>query len=210
MNKVKVQYNEKKLINSRLIRNIYFVFSIISAVTLAQPYALANDVSLPPNIIQILDNFGLIPVKCNDETSKILIGARSVCVQPTDTVPLGSYRYDDEQQVLIPLLSETVNSLYQFSFTRLAEYNNCLEDVIRFYQNSALFWQRGRVSNCLEDIFQANAKDGLTKEQALEIINAADEYATKLLTPPLYPLYGIRRQINQEFGFVYKIDREKQ
>ena len=77
------------------------------------------------------------------------------------------------------------------------------------YQDTEIFWQQGRLSNCVDDTFQANAKNGLTKEQALAIIEAADKYATTLLSPPLYPLYGIRRKINKEFGFVYKIDMEK-
>lgn len=191
---------------------ILSVIMSVAAPVLSQPCTLAQGVSLPPNIIKLLDDFGLTAANCSDETANILIGSRTVCVQSTTRIAPGNYCYDPETDTIQPCSQPsqgTFESEYQFNFTRLSDYDNCLSDVIRFYQDTEIFWQQGRLSNCVDDTFQANAKNGLTKEQALAIIEAADKYATTLLSPPLYPLYGIRRKINKEFGFVYKIDMEK-
>lgn len=204
-----------KIIRTGIGSGIGILSAVISIATpsLSQFYVLAQGVSLPPNIIKLLDDFGLTAANCSDETANISIGSRTVCVQPTTKIKSGNYyRYDPETDTIKPLSNpnqRTFESQYQFNFTNLSDYDNCLSDVIRFYQNPEIFWQQGRLSDCVDDIFQANATNGLTKEQALAIIEAADKYATQLLSPPLYPLYGIRKKINKEFGFVYKIDMQQ-
>ncbi|TAD84138.1 MAG: hypothetical protein EA000_13280 [Oscillatoriales cyanobacterium] len=68
--------------------------------------------------------------------------------------------------------------------------------------------QQGRKSSCLPDVFQASNR-GLSKSQALDLIQAANAYATSpTLTQPLYPPKGQRMRINEMFRFVYHIDRK--
>lgn len=95
----------------------------------------------------------------------------------------------------------------RFTFLNVLEYSNCLEDIIQLYQNSDRVRQQGRKSSCLPDVFQAS-NTGISKSQALELIQAANVYATSpTLTQPLYPPKGQRMRISEMFGFVYHIDR---
>jgi len=94
----------------------------------------------------------------------------------------------------------------QFTFTNALEYSHCLEDILRLYQTGAKFRPEDRRSTCRDDIFQAYRNRPLPKEQALELIQMADFYATSLLSVRLYPLAGQRQRVRQWFGFVYAID----
>ena len=113
-------------------------------------------------------------------------------------------------QELPPILPEDNTPLAivpQFDFLDLLSYSNCLEDVIRLHQNPAMLTTQGRRSNCLPDIF-ARYTNGISRSQALEIITAADVYATgENLDSRLYPPRGQRARIQQIFGFTYSIDQ---
>ncbi len=97
----------------------------------------------------------------------------------------------------------------QFTFTNALEYSHCLEDILRLYQAGAKFRPEDRRSTCRDDIFQAYRNRPLPKEQALELIQMADFYATSLLSVRLYPLAGQRQRVRQWFGFVYAIDAKE-
>ncbi len=74
----------------------------------------------------------------------------------------------------------------QFEFRNVIEYSKGLENVISGFK-------QGQLS-------QADAR---------RVIVAADQYATHVLTPKLYPPAGIRRQVAQMFDYTYAIDRSK-
>lgn len=94
----------------------------------------------------------------------------------------------------------------QFTFRDILSYSNCLEDVIQLYQDPQRLKQSGRRSDCLSDIF-ARYTSGISRSQALEIIAAADRYATTSGRETLlYPPRGQRVRIQELFGFTYTID----
>jgi hypothetical protein len=59
----------------------------------------------------------------------------------------------------------------------------------------------------LPEVFQVYGNKGLSPSQALELIRAADQYATYQLNPILYPPQGQRARIAKMFGFTYQIDK---
>jgi hypothetical protein len=73
----------------------------------------------------------------------------------------------------------------QFNFRNSAEYNQGLESVIKGFKQGQL-----------------------SQTEARRVIVAADQYATNQLTPKLYPLAGVRRQVGQLFDYTYAIDRK--
>lgn len=95
-----------------------------------------------------------------------------------------------------------------FAFRDALAYSYCLEDVLQLYQNPQQFNQLGRRSDCLTDIF-TNYADGISRSQALEIITAADKYATQNFRPSiLYPPRGQRVRIEELFDFTYAVDQQ--
>ena len=72
----------------------------------------------------------------------------------------------------------------QFDFKSVAEYSQGVERVLAAYQ-------QGQVS----------------KTDARRAIVDADQYATTILSPKLYPPAGQRQRIAQMFEFTYGIDR---
>lgn len=73
----------------------------------------------------------------------------------------------------------------EFNFRNSSEYHQGIESVI------------------------AGFKQGkLSQAEARRVIAAADHYATHQLTPKLYPLAGLRRQVGQLFDYTYAIDQK--
>lgn len=73
----------------------------------------------------------------------------------------------------------------KFNFRNSAEYTQGIESVIKGFK-------QGQIS----------------KAEARGVIASADEYATTQLTPKLFPLAGVRRQVEQLFDYTYAIDRK--
>jgi hypothetical protein len=96
----------------------------------------------------------------------------------------------------------------QFTFRDILSYSNCLEDVIQLYQDPQRLKRSGRRSQCLAEIF-SRYTSGISRSQALEIIRAADRYATASGRETLlYPPRGQRIRIQELFGFNYAIDQQ--
>jgi hypothetical protein len=97
----------------------------------------------------------------------------------------------------------------QFNFLDVLSYSNCLEDVIQLYQNPQRLKRSGRRSDCLADIF-LRYPNGISRSQAVEIITAADRYATSSRRDTLlYPPRGQRVRIRELFDFTYTIDQPR-
>jgi hypothetical protein len=95
----------------------------------------------------------------------------------------------------------------QFDFLDILSYSNCLEDVIQLYQNTARLRIQGRRSDCLQEVF-AQYPNGISRSQAVEIIEAANQYATGARRDTvLYPPRGQRVRIREIFGYTYAIDQ---
>ncbi len=96
-----------------------------------------------------------------------------------------------------------------FAFKNAQAYSLCVEDVLQLYIDRKNFQKNGRTSDCLPEVFQAYSEKGLSKNQALELLQAANVYATKDLSIRMFPLQGQRSRIQQLFGFAYEIDAPK-
>jgi hypothetical protein len=83
--------------------------------------------------------------------------------------------------------SPVATSTPQFQFRTVAEYEAGLNNVLQSYQQRQL-----------------------SPEQTLNIIKAANTYATTQLPAPLYPPTGQRQLIRQIFSFSYAIDTQPQ
>jgi hypothetical protein len=207
--------------------------TILSLVTLvfrqpAPAQILIAQVSLPPNIRQFLADFDLTPVDCGAGAASIQLEENTVCVQPSARIAAGSYVYDAATDQIKPLRNLPANpvvppspvqprpgstpanptvatqSSYRFNFTNSFDYSNCLEDIMQLYKNQH-FNPQTRRSSCLPEVFQANSRS-LTQSQALDLIKAADAYATSAMSPAIYPPRGLRNRIAQEFGYTYALD----
>lgn len=106
------------------------------------------------------------------------------------------------------VVSRTIEIPLRFTFTGPKDYGDCLQDILQLYEDKNRFRQQGRRSDCLPEVFRVYGDRGLTKEQALELIKAANQYATNSrLTLRLFPPGGMRSRVTQMFGFVYDIDK---
>ncbi|WP_416665797.1 COP23 domain-containing protein [Egbenema bharatensis] len=96
----------------------------------------------------------------------------------------------------------------QFNFLDILSYSNCVEDVIQLYQNPERLRIQGRRSDCLSEVF-AQYPNGISRSQALEILAAADQFATSARRDALlYPPRGQRVRIREIFGYTYSIDQQ--
>ncbi len=102
-------------------------------------------------------------------------------------------------------LQDPMNAL-QFVFASIAQYADCLEDILQLYQGPVAFKAQPRHSMCLPEVFEAYKDTGFSRQQALQLVQAADFYATKLLSSTLYPPFGQRERVARWFGFVYGMD----
>jgi S1-C subfamily serine protease len=164
--------------------------------------------------VALIQQWNLKSVPCSNQAVSIFIDGKEYCTEPTDWLSLGKYQYIRNDDRLEPITQPTVTSNSQtlaispqFTFTSVWDYGNCLEDIIQLYLGVDQLKQRGRIGNCLTDVFQTYQNKGLSQVQALELIRAADQYATSQLNPALYPPQGQRRRINKMFGFTYQIDK---
>jgi hypothetical protein len=89
--------------------------------------------------------------------------------------------------VALPAAAPVAASTPQFQFRTVAEYEAGLNKVLQSYQQRQL-----------------------SPEQTLNIIKAANTYATTQLPTPLYPPTAQRQLIRQVFSFTYAIDTQPQ
>jgi hypothetical protein len=101
-----------------------------------------------------------------------------VCVRATAAIPLGDYTYNPQDTVILPVTTApiqpsvdrpTSNPTVQLTFRTIAQYSNCLEDILQLYQDHIRFEQQRQHSDCAA-ILQTNATSGLSEAQALELI----------------------------------------
>lgn len=101
-------------------------------------------------------------------------------------------------------------SLISFDFRSPGPYSYCLEDIIQLHLDVENFRQRGRRGTCLPEIFTRYQSRGLTRDQAHQLIEAANTYATSAFTGvKMYPPSGQRIRIAELFGIRYELDKEK-
>ncbi|OKH32838.1 hypothetical protein NIES2119_25005 [[Phormidium ambiguum] IAM M-71] len=153
------------------------------------------------SINELVTQWGLTPVNCRPGVASIRQDQKTVCVNPTPQLPPGDYTYNPATNQI-----SAIATTRPFTFVNSLQYSHCVQDILRFYQNKEQLLQQGRQSDCLADKFQANMQTGISRQQAREMIEAADVYATALVKPKLFPPRGLREQVAQQFGFIYELD----
>lgn len=108
---------------------------------------------------------------------------------------------------LLPLdQSQPTPAAPVFHFTNVLAYGDCLESILQLFQQPQQLSSRVQQDSCYGDIAQTYGSSGLTRQQALALITAADFYATHLLSGALFPPRGQRIRVAEQFGFLYQVD----
>lgn len=162
--------------------------------------------SQTPSLEQLVNQWGYTRVACVTGAVFIRSGSATICVNSTPQLPAGDYTYDLVTNQLVAVGSQSTRENLNFSFTRLADYTNCVDDILTLYKDKEQFRQQPRRGNCLAEVLQAYTETGISKQQALELLKAANEYVSTALTVRFYPLRGQREQIATFFGFIYDLD----
>lgn len=117
---------------------------------------------------------------------------------------------------------EASKSQVEFTFVSSYEYGTCLDDILRFhegalkqqdgqivvsYQGSSFVRPHPNPSKCIKDIIAIYGNQGISRQQAYELVALADFRATRLLDQTLYPTQGIRIRVARLLCFVYSIDK---
>ena len=176
----------------------------IAAVLLGTTFPALSQTA--PNLEELVNQWGYTRVACVTGAVFIRSGSLTICVNPTAELPAGNYTYDPVSNQLVAVTSAPAGEKLTFSFTRLADYTNCVDDILTLYKDRERFRQQARRGNCLPEQMQAYAETGISKQQALELLKAANEYVSTALTVRFYPLRGQREQIASFFGFIYDVD----
>jgi S-layer homology domain len=155
-----------------------------------------SDHKFRPNQVTTRAQFVLFLSIALERAKELVSKANNKCSvkTPTTESPI------DNSKILVPI---------SFAFKNAQAYSLCVEDILQLYIDRKNFQKNGRTSDCLPEIFQAYSEKGLSKNQALELLQAANVYATKDLSIRMFPLQGQRSRIQQFFGFAYEIDAPK-
>jgi S-layer homology domain len=155
-----------------------------------------SDHKFRPNQVTTRAQFVLFLSIALERAKELVSKANNKCSvkTPTTESPI------DNSKISVPI---------SFAFKNAQAYSLCVEDILQLYIDRKNFQKNGRTSDCLPEIFQAYSENGLSKNQALELLQAANVYATKDLSIRMFPLQGQRSRIQQFFGFAYEIDAPK-
>mgnify|MGYP000002369514 CR=1 FL=1 len=98
-------------------------------------------------------------------------------------------------------------------FRNVRDYTKCLENVLLLYEKYEKPEEFTELSSedrnkCTLDVAQVYEYSGLPPCEARRLIEEADIFATDRLRPPLFPDRGIRVRIAQNFGYLYRVDRD--
>jgi DNA-binding transcriptional MerR regulator len=155
-----------------------------------------SDHKFRPNQVTTRAQFVLFLSTALERAKELVSKANSKCSVKTPTTESTI----DNSKISVPI---------SFAFKNAQAYSLCVEDILQLYIDRKNFQKNGRTSDCLPEIFQAYSETGLSKNQALELLQAANVYATKDLSIRMFPLQGQRSRIQQFFGFAYEIDAPK-
>jgi len=114
-----------------------------------------------------------------------------------------------EPSLTMPLVMPILNvNDPTFTFSNGGQYSKCIEDILQLYRGPAAFAAQPRTSDCLPEVFQTYGQTGLSKQNTLTLLQAADGYVSRNLSSSLFPLYGQRERIATWFGYTYSLDAQ--
>ncbi|MGV2829258.1 hypothetical protein [Myxosarcina sp. GI1(2024)] len=94
-----------------------------------------------------------------------------------------------------------------FNFDNSYDYGICLDAILLAYEQRELELEKIPKNECANNIFSTFGKN-LSKDTTLQIIKAANFYATNVLEDNLYPSWGLRRRIAIDLGYIYELDKD--
>ncbi len=154
-----------------------------------------SDHKFRPNQVTNRAEFVLFLSIALEQAKELVSKANSKCSAKTSIT-----ESTDNSKISVPL---------SFAFKNAQAYSLCVEDILQLYIDRQNLQKTGRTSDCLPEVFQAYSEKGLSKNQVIELLQAANTYATKDLSIRMFPLQGQRSRIQQLFGFAYEIDAPK-
>ncbi|XHX79071.1 MAG: S-layer homology domain-containing protein [Stenomitos frigidus ULC029] len=142
-----------------------------------------------------------------DRVNELITAASRDCAKSNsqlgsinDNSPISQPEPDNSSSIAVPI---------RFTFNTPGAYSRCVEDILQLYQERQKLQRNGRTSDCLAEVFQTYTEKGLSRNQAFELIQAANTYATTTFSSKLYPPKGQRLRIQKLFDFVYRVDASK-
>ncbi len=100
---------------------------------------------------------------------------------------------------------EKINQMI-FGFRNLYDYGVCLDVILLAYEKNLTNLDAIEKNDCVNSFLELFGSE-LSKDQALLLIDATNNYVATSMQPRLYPPYGLRRRIAINFGYIYKIDQ---
>ena len=191
----------------------------------SKPQIVDTKIAQTPNrMMQLADAWGFTLTECQGNVAIIshdLTGEKA-CIVPTSEIKAGKFVYDSTNNKIYPeTIKETSNYNSEpstreakaqeivFNFTNSYDYSTCLDNILLAYENRQLELQQSIKNECANNILNKFG-NRLSKDITLELIKAADAYATKDVDIKLYPPFGLRRRVAINFGYVYDLDKNNE
>ena len=95
---------------------------------------------------------------------------------------------------------------FSFNFNNTFDYAACLDVILLAYERRNAELKNAFKNDCATDVLNTFGSN-LSKDEALQLVDSANFYATEELENPLYPTLGLRRRIAINLGYVYDADK---
>ena len=208
------------------------IFGTQSAIT-SPLYAQVSPESNTPNqMIQLLQDWGFETIECQDNVIKIQhdVTGEIGCAVPNETIQAGAFMYNSADNTLSPIITQQSSSSeapsptsnqpsdaatteaqnakarkFVFDFDNAYDYSACLDVILLMYEGRNSELENVPKNECADNVLNTFGTN-LAKDPALKLIESANVHATENLDNPLYPVFGIRRRVAINLGYVYGID----
>ncbi|VEP18413.1 exported hypothetical protein [Hyella patelloides LEGE 07179] len=94
---------------------------------------------------------------------------------------------------------------FVFGFDNAYDYSACLDVILLAYEGRQSALERVSKNQCARNVLSTFGTN-LSKDAAFQLVKSANAHATEVLRNPLYPVFGIRRRVAINFGYVYDLD----
>lgn len=102
--------------------------------------------------------------------------------------------------------AEDSKTEFTFDFNNTFDYAACLDVILLAYEKRNAELENTFKNDCATNVLDTYGNN-LSKDEALQLVESADLYATEALVSPLYPTLGLRRRIAINLGYVYDTDK---
>ena len=117
-----------------------------------------------------------------------------------------SYAGETKPSSIENTTQNTQTKEFTFDFKNTYDYAACLDVILLAYEKRNAELENAFKNDCATDVLSTYGNN-LSKDEALQLVESADIYATEALVTPLYPTLGLRRRIAINLGYVYDTDK---